>query len=216
SPRNITDTVARLNTAMELDDSVREYVGIPVTYSFGLGRIRAIAAAGGAFYLPERFDPVEIREMLLAGEINAISAVPTLCRLILATPQVIGEAGRHVRWIEIGSQYMSGAEKAAMRDLFPNARIIQHYGLTEASRSTFLDVSAAPEDQLESVGTARPPRSRSAPRARSAFAAIMSRWACCRATGRSSRCVMPKAGCTPRTGARSAMARCISWGGWMT
>ena len=153
SHRNLADVVARLNDAMQVTDEIREYIGVPVTYSFGLGRARAVAAAGGAFFLPERFDPAQIREMLERDEINAISAVPSLWRLILANPQVIGAAGGKVRWIEIGSQFMSAEDKAAMRALFPQARIIQHYGLTEASRSTFLDVSAAPEDQLGSVGT---------------------------------------------------------------
>uniref|UniRef100_UPI00261A5126 AMP-binding protein n=1 Tax=uncultured Roseovarius sp. TaxID=293344 RepID=UPI00261A5126 len=154
SQRNISDVVLRLNTAMKPDETIREYIGVPVTYSFGLGRARAVSAAGGQFYLPERFDPVEIREMLEKGEINAISAVSTLWRVILSAPDAIGRAAEAVRWIEIGSQYMSGLEKAAMRKLFPNARIVQHYGLTEASRTTFLDVSVADEALLESVGTA--------------------------------------------------------------
>lgn len=153
SHRNLADVVARLNDAMQVTEEIREYIGVPVTYSFGLGRARAVAAAGGAFFLPERFDPTQIREMLERDEINAISAVPSLWRLILANPQVIGAAGGKVRWIEIGSQFMSAEDKEAMRTLFPRARIIQHYGLTEASRSTFLDVSAAPKDQLGSVGT---------------------------------------------------------------
>ncbi|MEO1613224.1 MAG: AMP-binding protein, partial [Pseudomonadota bacterium] len=105
-------------------------------------------------FLPERFDPGEIRAMLEAGEINAISAVPSLWRLVLAAPEAIGEAGAAVRWIEIGSQYMSRAEKEAMKRLFPNAKIVQHYGLTEASRTTFLDISATEGDALESVGSA--------------------------------------------------------------
>jgi len=157
SQRNISDVVMRLNAAMEPDESIREYIGVPVTYSFGLGRVRAVSAAGGRFFLPERFDPVEIREMLERGEINAVSAVPTLWRLVLSAPDAIGDAGQAVKWIEIGSQYMSGDEKLALKALFPNARIVQHYGLTEASRSTFLDVSRSDEALLESVGTASPP-----------------------------------------------------------
>lgn len=157
SPRNISDVVRRLNAAMEVDETIREYIGVPVTYSFGLGRARAVSAAGGRIFLPERFDPAQIREMLEAGEINAISAVPTLWRLVLAQPEAIGAAGERVRWIEIGSQYMSGAEKAALRRLFPNARIVQHYGLTEASRTTFLTIDDAGDDALESVGSATPP-----------------------------------------------------------
>ncbi|MBK0329363.1 AMP-binding protein [Rhodobacteraceae bacterium F11138] len=150
--RNLADVVLRLNRVMEIDDSIREYIGVPVTYSFGLGRARAVSAAGGAFFLPERFDPSEIARMAAAGEINAISAVPALWRLVLVNPEIIGDAGRAIRWIEIGSQAMSAEEKAGMRRLFPNARIVQHYGLTEASRTTFLCIDTAAEDVLDSVG----------------------------------------------------------------
>lgn len=154
SHRNLADVVMRLNAAMGVTDEIREYIGVPVTYSFGLGRARAIAAAGGAFFLPSRFDPLQIRDMLAADEINAISAVPSLWRQVLAAADVIGAEGRKVRWIEIGSQYMAAADKLALRELFPQARIIQHYGLTEASRTTFLNISTAPEAVLESVGEA--------------------------------------------------------------
>ena len=153
--RNLGNVVTRLNDIMQVTDEIREYIGVPVTYSFGLGRARAVSAAGGAFFIPERFDPSEIRAMLEAGEINAISAVPSLWRVILNAPDVIGVAGAKLRWIEIGSQYMSGAEKQALRALFPNARIVQHYGMTEASRSTFLVVSEETDlNRLEAVGPA--------------------------------------------------------------
>lgn len=151
--RNLADVVLRLNHVMEVDGSICEYIGVPVTYSFGLGRARAVSAAGGTIFLPERFDPAEIARMASSGEINAISAVPALWRLILNTPEVIGEtAGTAIRWIEIGSQAMSAEEKMGMRRLFPNARIVQHYGLTEASRTTFLCIDSASDEVLGSVG----------------------------------------------------------------
>ncbi|MEL6959389.1 MAG: AMP-binding protein [Pseudomonadota bacterium] len=151
--RNLADVAGRLNDVMQVTSDIREYVGIPVTYSFGLGRARAVAAARGSIFLPERFDPTEIHRMLQTNEINAISAVPSLWRLILTAPEVIGSEGAKVRWIEIGSQYMSGPEKRLLRDLFPNARIVQHYGMTEASRTTFLVISDEDDpDRLESVG----------------------------------------------------------------
>ena len=154
--RALQDVVARINGAMGVDGAIREYLGVPVTYSFGFGRARAVAAAGGQAFLPEHgFDPGEIGRMLAAGDINAVSAVPTLWRVLLANKAVIsGEAARNLKWIEIGSQWMTGAEKLDLRQLFPNAKIVQHYGLTEASRTTLLDVSEAPEDRLDSVGQA--------------------------------------------------------------
>nr|WP_314262211.1 AMP-binding protein [uncultured Devosia sp.] len=92
--------------------------------------------------------------MLGSGEVNAFSAVPTLLRLLLQTPEKIGEAAAKLRWLEIGSQYLTGAEKRSIRIMFPNARIVQHYCLTEASRSTFLPVSKASDEALDSVGAA--------------------------------------------------------------
>lgn len=155
SRRALSDVTARLVDMMALDASIREYVGVPVTYSFGLGRARAIAAVGGKAYLPEHgFRPDELAQMLRDGQVNALCAVPTLLRLLLAQCALFADCADKLRWLEIGSQYMSGEEKAEVRALFPNARIVQHYGLTEASRSTFLRVDGAPQAALESVGTA--------------------------------------------------------------
>lgn len=153
SRRSISDTVNRLITAMKMDNSIREYIAVPVSYSFGLGRVRAVAAVGGKSYLPDGdFRPDEIRNMLQDGSINALSAVPTMLRVLIANPELIGTAGTNLRWLEIGSQHMSISEKQKVRELFPNALILQHYGLTEASRSTFLRIDNATDDELGSVG----------------------------------------------------------------
>ncbi|MBT9551404.1 MAG: AMP-binding protein [Hydrogenophaga sp.] len=152
---NLADAAERIISEMGLTSDVREYIGVPVTHSFGMARIRVISAVGGQSYIPPRgFDPLEFSRMLGAGEVNSLSAVPTLLRILLQDPQVVGDAGGKLRWMEIGSQYMTAAEKRGIRELFPNARIVQHYGLTEASRSTFLQISEAPEELLESVGRA--------------------------------------------------------------
>jgi acyl-CoA synthetase (AMP-forming)/AMP-acid ligase II len=153
--RNLGYTTERIIEQMQMTAEVREYVGVPATFSFGMARYRAVSAVGGQAYLPPRgFDPLELARMLAAGEVNALSAVPTLLRILLADPSMIGMAGRNLRWMEIGSQHMTAEEKRQIREMFPNALIVQHYGLTEASRSTFLQISGASDDRLESVGRA--------------------------------------------------------------
>jgi acyl-CoA synthetase (AMP-forming)/AMP-acid ligase II len=150
---NLADAAKRIIEQMQMTGDIREYVGVPATFSFGMGRYRAVSAVGGRAYMPPRgFDPLELARMLAAGEVNALSAVPTLLRILLAAPDVIGVAGKHLRWLEIGSQQMTALEKRQVVALFPNAMIVQHYGLTEASRSTFLNVSDASMELLESVG----------------------------------------------------------------
>lgn len=156
SQRALADVVTRLNEVMGVDASIREYVGVPVYSSFGFGRCRAVAAAGGRAFLPAHgFSPVEIATMLEQGAINALSAVPSLWRLLLASQSLFGDCRHRLRWAEIGSQPMSRSEKEAVRALFPEACIVEHYGLTEASRTTFLEVHRAGAPELESVGRPR-------------------------------------------------------------
>ncbi len=151
----LSDVTERLNTIMEVDHSIREYIGIPANFSFGFGRFRAVAAAGGQSFLPHNgFDPVEIKDMLAEGEINAVSAVPSLWRVLLKNKDIFSVEAESLKWIEIGSQYMSRKEKEELKVLFPNAIIVQHYGLTEASRSSFLRIDQIEGEHLESVGKA--------------------------------------------------------------
>jgi acyl-CoA synthetase (AMP-forming)/AMP-acid ligase II len=151
--RNLGYTTERIIEEMQMTAEVREYVGVPATFSFGLARYRAVSAVGGKAYMPPRgFDPLELARMLAAGEVNSLSAVPTLLRILIADPSIIGAAGQNLRWMEIGSQHMTADEKRQIRAMFPKARIVQHYGLTEASRSTFLQISSVTDDALSSVG----------------------------------------------------------------
>jgi acyl-CoA synthetase (AMP-forming)/AMP-acid ligase II/thioesterase domain-containing protein/acyl carrier protein len=151
----LDDVTQRLNKFMDVDDSIREYVGVPANFSFGLGRFRAVSAAGGFAFLPQNgFDPIEIQKMLKNGEINAVSAVPSLWRILLKNKTIFKDERLKLKWIEIGSQYMSRAEKEELRSLFQNAKIVQHYGLTEASRTSFLRIDETASEYLESVGQA--------------------------------------------------------------
>lgn len=152
---SLHDAVIRLTEAMGIDGAIREYIGVPVHHSFGYGRCRVVLHAGGEAWIPAGgFDMAEIRAMLRGGEINAISAVPSQWRVFLRNLDYFGPELAAVRWVEIGSQMMSAAEKLALRAALPNARIVQHYGLTEASRSTLLRIDETPEDRLGSVGRA--------------------------------------------------------------
>jgi hypothetical protein len=155
SQRALADVSSRLRSAMEFDDAIREYIAVPVTYSFGLGRARTVAEAGGQSYVPENgFHPGEFAEMLGRGEVNALSIVPTLLRVLLQNADAMAPHAHRLRWMEIGSQQFGAEEKRAVRELFPRAILLQHYGLTEASRSTFLRIDQASDTELGSVGKA--------------------------------------------------------------
>lgn len=149
----LNDVIERLLSVCAVDSSIREYLGVPVYHSFGFGRCRLIAQAGGKAFLPEHgFNPRQIAQMLADGEINSLSAVPSMLRVLLENSDLFASCGNHLRWIEIGSQPMSAEEKSRLRGLFPRAGIVQHYGLTEASRTTLLRVDQSSTEELQSVG----------------------------------------------------------------
>ena len=149
----LANTTNRLISVMEMTDEIREYVGIPVYHSFGLGRCRAVSAVGGKFYIPQDgFSILELASLIKENKINAISAVPSLWKILILQRDRFIHEGEKIRWIEIGSQYMSAEEKVALKEIFPNAIIVQHYGLTEASRTTFLEIHKTEGRVLESVG----------------------------------------------------------------
>ncbi len=151
----LNDVVSRVQSLMKMDSGVKEYIGVPVYHSFGYGRCRHVASVGGSFYIPSNgFNPREIAALLSAGEINSLSLVPSLLRVFLSAPDLLGEERCQLKWLEIGSQSMSMEEKLATMDLFPNANIVQHYGLTEASRTTLLHFNETPKSALSSVGKA--------------------------------------------------------------
>lgn len=62
----------------------------------------------------------------------------------------IGKYAEQIRYIEIGSAAMPLEVKEEMLRLFPDTRICMHYGLTESSRSAFVEFHDT--KHLESVG----------------------------------------------------------------
>ncbi len=155
SHKALHNVIERLIAISGIDASAREYIGVPVYHSFGYGRCRLLGTVGGQAYIPPKgFNPSEIAQMLREQSINSLSAVPSLLRVLLEHKDVFGDERHALRWIEIGSQPMSGDEKSALRDVFPEACIVQHYGLTEASRTSLLRIDGAKPAELESVGKA--------------------------------------------------------------
>ena len=67
----------------------------------------------------------------------------------------IAEYAHQLKYIEMGSAYLSPEDKKRLAELFPNTRVAMHYGLTEASRSAFLDFHRD-ADNITSVGKSSP------------------------------------------------------------
>ncbi len=154
---NITHAANNINAFIRNGEDDREVVPLPLSHSFGLGRLRCTMAAGGTIILTEGFTyPGKIFQAMEFWKATGFSFVPAaLAFLFRLSGDEIGKFSNQLRYIEIGSAPMQPQNKLRLMNLLPKTRICMHYGLTEASRSTFIEFHED-RDKLHSIGKASP------------------------------------------------------------
>ncbi|MFG2043491.1 class I adenylate-forming enzyme family protein [Dactylosporangium sp. NPDC048998] len=109
---------------------------------------------GGCMVLQRRFDPAAVLRAIETERITGMVMAATMLDMVRRAAEAVPADLSPVRWI-IYSQVTS-ALFAVARGLFPNARLIEGYGLTETcSGLTYLD-EAHMESKQGSVGIAVP------------------------------------------------------------
>lgn len=134
-----------------------ELLALPVSHSFGLGRLRCVLAKGGTLVMLGTFANVKrfFAEMTKYN-ISGFGMVPASWAFIKKfSGKYIAKFADQLKYVEIGSSFMPVEEKQLLMELLPNTRLNMHYGLTEASRSAFMEFHAE-KDNLTTVGKASP------------------------------------------------------------
>ena len=155
--RSIAQAALNINAFVGTCRDDLEVMPLPLSHSFGLGRLRAMALAGHCLLLlPGMRNPATVLKQLLDAKATGLALVPAGFDLILRmTRDRLGDAREHLRYIEIGSAAMRPETRQKLLDLLPRTRICHHYGLTEASRAAFLEYHAD-HDHLASIGRPSP------------------------------------------------------------
>lgn len=134
-----------------------ELLALPVSHSFGLGRLRCILQLGATIDLLGSFASMKkfYRELDTRG-ITGFGMVPASWLYIrkMSGSKIEKYAGQ-LQYIEIGSAAMPLDEKHYLLSALPATRLCMHYGLTEASRSAFICFNQEP-GRLSSIGRAAP------------------------------------------------------------
>lgn len=155
--RNIAASAVLIRKFIGNTSSDSEVVTVPLTHSFGLGRLRSVLLAGGKLILvPGLVFPQLVIKGLQDHGATGLACVPGGIRLLMAQCESgLRDLADQIRYVEMGSAPFAAHEKAKLARLLPTTRICMHYGLTEASRSSFLEFHED-SDHLESVGRASP------------------------------------------------------------
>ncbi len=148
--RNINEFIGNTSDDVEL-------LALPVSHSFGLGRMRCALTKGATVVMLGTFANVKkfFSEMKRCN-VTMFAMVPASWGFIKKmSGKYIGKFANQLKFIEIGSSFMPKEEKEFLMEQLPNTRICMHYGSTEASRSAFMEFHAY-KDNLLSAGKASP------------------------------------------------------------
>ncbi|MGD0899806.1 MAG: class I adenylate-forming enzyme family protein [Thermoguttaceae bacterium] len=155
--RQIAQAAVNIQAFVQSRPGDVEIMPIPLAHSFGLGRLRAMAVAGNTLVLePGLRNAAGTLQRLLDLRAAGIAMVPAGFELMVRlTKDALAAAAGHLRYVEIGSAAMRIELKRHLMAMLPKTRICHHYGLTEASRATFLEYHAD-EPKLDSTGRPSP------------------------------------------------------------
>lgn len=130
-----------------------EALALPLSHSFGLGRLRCVLTVGATLILVGNFANLKAFFNVISQEhVTGFGMVPAVWQYIKRlSGRRIGQFARQLRYIEIGSAALPIEDKLMLMDLFPDTRICMHYGLTEASRAMFCEFHESADD-LETIG----------------------------------------------------------------
>ena len=129
----------------------------PLSHSFGLGHLHCIFAVGGTEILFR--DSVNLKKILntiINERATTFSAVPTILQLItFHYPRIFSKCGKHLRFIQTNTSPLDQSLINKIFFLLPTTDLHYYYGLTEASRSTFITLNKN-KKKLASIGKALP------------------------------------------------------------
>ena len=130
-----------------------EALALPLSHSFGLGRLRCVLTVGATLVLVGNFANLKAFFNVIAQEhVTGFGMVPAVWQYIKRlSGRRIGQFAHQLRYIEIGSAALPVEDKLLLMELFPDTRICMHYGLTEASRAMFCEFHES-ADNLETIG----------------------------------------------------------------
>jgi len=150
---NIYSSASNINSFMGNGTEDTEALGLPLCHSFGLGRLRCTLLKGATMVLLGNF--ANIKAVFQSFErygVTMFGMVPAVWAYIRKYSGTrISRYASQMRFIEIGSAPMGVRQKEELVSMFPDTRICMHYGLTEASRSAFMEFHAY-RDKLASIG----------------------------------------------------------------
>lgn len=157
SHRAICSAAQNINAFIGTCPEDVEVVTLPLSHSFGLGRLRCNLVMGSTLVVVDGLSfPGLVFRALETHAASGLAAAPTGFDILLrGDSERLARYAKQLRYIEIGSAPMTVEKRQRLMALLPETRICMHYGLTEASRAAFIEFHAD-QGRLSSIGRSSP------------------------------------------------------------
>lgn len=133
------------HVGMSSDDSMPLIV--PLNHVAGLtcSALACLIARSTAVMVPQ-FSPKDLVDVLNSAPVSMIGMVPTMYTLLLQQGGLNDQVCQHVRILQVGAAAPDTALVNALKSTFPNAKVLNSYGMSESSG---IVVMSTMEDSVE-------------------------------------------------------------------
>lgn len=157
SHRNLIRAAQNSSEFMGIGSDTCEFVASPLTHPHGFGRSLCIFSIGGTVVVNNgSLNPMSLVQSILRDKCDAISSLTSGLTVFFGRLEsLLQRIGPQIRYIELGGAPMPLDHEIKLLGIFSKAHICMHYGLTEASCSTFIDLRRE-QRRLHTVGRPSP------------------------------------------------------------
>ena len=155
SHRNLSFTTWSIATYLGLRREDRLLSSLPLSFDYGFFQVPTALMAGGEARLEKSFFPVRMFQRIEEEGITGLPLVPAMLALVFKMKRPEAFRLESLRFVTNTAQALPVPAIRRFRSLWPHVRIFSMYGLTECTRTLYLDPEEI-DGHPDSVGRAIP------------------------------------------------------------
>ena len=144
-----------IDGVLKFSSATRALLVLQLNFVFGIWFSLLTLIKGGSVFMRTRFEPVSAMSDIAQRQITDAAFVPTMLRKIVATdPALLSRSLNKAKLqrIHTGGEPFSPALGRRIRELMPDAWVVDIYGLTETASSDFFRITSDREPFAGGIG----------------------------------------------------------------
>ena len=148
---NCVFTTANIVRTLQYSQDDIDVLPLPLSHSFGLGCLHTSFYVGSTLIIHKTTEIPQILDSIKNHHASTLAAIPsTLSKIISNSFNDSSNTLSNLRLIITNSTFLPPETTKKLKKILKNGKVATYYGLTEASRSTFMIFDG--DDNIESVG----------------------------------------------------------------